>query len=174
MFIAKFNANGVHQWSQGYEATINETMAAVAVDGLGNVVVTGDFKGTLDLGWGNLVSPENADAFIAKFNASGAHIWSYDFGGLEDEEGLAIAADASGNVTVTGCFEETADFGGGGLVSAGGNDVWVASFDANGLHQWSMGFGGVDNDRGRGIALDGLGNPIVVGSFQDIVNFGGD
>jgi hypothetical protein len=39
--------------------------------------------------------------------------------------GLHVAADASGNVLVTGRFERTVDFGGGPLTSTGGDDVFL-------------------------------------------------
>ena len=49
--------------------------------------------------------------------------------------------DAAGNVVVVGSFQNVVDFGGVGLVSAGGYDIFVAKYNANGVHQWSKRFG---------------------------------
>jgi len=39
-----------------------------------------------------------------------------------------VAVDGSGNVTLTGYFEETVDFGFGPLTSAGAFDVFLVQF----------------------------------------------
>ena len=117
----------------------------VAVDGSGNVLVTGIFSGTVNFGGGNLVSAGDFDIFVAKYNASGVHQWSRRFGSAErSTSGTDVAVDGSGNVFVTGYFSGTVDFGGGNLVSAGRSDIFLAKYNANGVHQWSKRFGDLD------------------------------
>ncbi|MDH4038011.1 MAG: SBBP repeat-containing protein, partial [Candidatus Krumholzibacteria bacterium] len=77
-----------------------------------------------------------------------SHQWSQRFGGTGTDNGYAIAVDATGAVFVTGSFSGTANFGGADLVSVGGNDIFLARYDANGQHLWSKGFGTVENDEG--------------------------
>lgn len=103
------------------------------------------------------------------------HEWSERIGGRTDDGGRAIAADAAGNVLVTGYCSGTVDLGGGPLTSAGGCDIFVAKFDPGGNHTWSKRFGGssIDVDRGYGIATDKAGNVLVTGSFSGTVDFGG-
>jgi hypothetical protein len=55
-----------------------------------------------------------------------AHIWSKGIGGTSTDAVNAIAMDASGNLYIAGSFSTTVDFGNGGLVSAGGTDIFVA------------------------------------------------
>ena len=110
------------------------------MDGSGNVFVTGIFSGTVDFGGGNLVSAGSVDIFVAKYNANGVHQWSKRLGGTGGEIGQAVAVDGSGNVVVTGDFSGTVDFGGGNLVSAGSSDVFLAKYNASGVHQWSKRF----------------------------------
>ena len=173
IFLAKYDASGAHQWSQRYGSAGYETGYGLALDGSGNVVVTGGFTGTVDLGGGNLVSAGSLDMFIAKYDASGAHQWSERFGGTGDEFGYALAVDGLGNVVVTGTFQGTADLGGGNLVSAGQSDIFVAKYDASGAHQWSQGFGSPGFDEGDAVAVDGSGNVVVTGNYQGTMDFGG-
>ena len=173
VFLAKYDASGVHQWSQRFGDTGSDAGHAVAVDGSGNVVVTGDFNGTVNFGGGNLVSAGDRDIFLAKYSASGVHQWSQRFGSTVYDTGVGIAVDASENVFVTGFFNGTVDFGGGSLVSAGGRDIFLAKYNASGLHQWSKRFGDAGDDVGTGIAVDGSGNVFATGSFNGTVNFGG-
>ncbi|MCH7548513.1 MAG: SBBP repeat-containing protein [Candidatus Krumholzibacteriota bacterium] len=152
IFVAKYDASGVHQWSQGFAVASAGRGHGVAVDASGNVAVAGRFAGTVDFGGGNLVSAGFEDIFVAKYDASGVHQWSQRFGGTGRDVGWAVAVDAPGNVVVTGRFLGTVDFGGGNLVSAGASDIFVAKYDASGVHQWSRRFGGTKFDKGQGVA----------------------
>ena len=44
----------------------------------------------------------NSDAFVTKFSASGQALFSTYFGGNNNDQGYAIAADNAGNAYVTG------------------------------------------------------------------------
>ena len=161
IYLAKFNADGTHQWSKGFGPAVLE--AHCAVDPLGNVIVSGGFEGTVNFGGDDLVCEEWA-AFLAKFNADGTHQWSK---GFELAQQPHCSVDPWGNVIVSGCFSDTVNFGGGYLVSSEvyDYDIFVAKFNPNGAHQWSQSFGDVEYDYSRGIAVDFLGNVIVVGRF---------
>ena len=82
-------------------------------------------------------------------------------------------AALSGDVTLTGSFQGTAEFGGGNVVSAGAGDIAVARYDTGGTHQWSERFGGTNNDIPRCVAVDVLSNVVVTGQFTGTVDFGG-
>ena len=162
-----------HLWSHLYGGTSDQYGQAIAVDENGDVIVAGTFWNAIDLGGGVLTSAGLTDVFLAKFDATGAHVWSHRFGdpGLQNTAGVAV--DASGNVAFTGHFRGTVDFGGGGLASAGSSDIFVAVYDADGTYQWSRRFGDVDSDQGKGVAFDADGNVVLVGSFSGTVDFGG-
>jgi len=172
ILLAKYGANGVHQWSQRFGGPNDDRPLDIAVDNSGNVAITGTFVNLADFGGGSLVGL-GVDIFVAKYDTDGLHQWSQRFGGNSTDSGNSIAFDASGNVLITGVFRLTANFGGSDLISAGDTDVCLAKLDASGIHQWSSRFGSTGADAGWAVAADATGNPIMTGSFNLSVSFGG-
>jgi hypothetical protein len=173
VFLAKYDAGGGHQWSKRFGSTGTDVGWALAVDPSGHVVVTGSFSGTVDFGGGPVMSTGSVNAFAAKYDTNGLHVWSRRLGGSDNETAYAVTADVSGNIIVTGDFVGSADFGGGPLVSAGWRDIFVVKYDANGAHQWSQRFGSGSADTGLAVAVDATGSVFVAGEFQLTVDFGG-
>ena len=173
IFLAKFDASGNHLWSERYGGSLSQYGWSVATDASGNVVLTGRFANTVDFGGGVLTSAGSDDIFLAKFGASGNHLWSDRFGDTQSQYGYSVATDTSGSIVVTGRFEGTVDFGGGMLTSAGDNDIFLAKFDASGNHLWSERFGDGQSQSAWSIATDTSGNVAVTGYFQGTVDFGG-
>jgi len=172
-FIAKFDPDGNHVWSKHFGDVDPQAADAVAIDGADNVIVTGLLMGTIDFGGGGLTSTGGHDIFVAKFDPDGNHIWSKRFGDGSNQFPRGVTSDASGNVIVMGYFESTVDFGGGGLTSAGLNDVFVAKFDPDGNHIWSKRFGDASQQYAQGTDTDDSGNVYVTGQFEGTVDFGG-
>lgn len=119
-------ATGGHVWSKRFGSTNADNGAGVAVDGNNNVAVTGHFNGSVDFGGGALTST-NFDIFVAKYDSAGTHLWSRRFGGAGDQFGARVAMARTGEVSVTGFFASTVDFGTGTLTSAGAYDAFLAS-----------------------------------------------
>ena len=114
-----------------------------------------------------------APVFSQSFEWVNQPLAATPFGG--DEEGRAIAKDASGNIYVTGFFSGSADFDPGAgvanLSSAGFQDIFIAKYDASGNYVWARQVGSTSEDIGNGIAIDGSGNAYVTGSFVGIADF---
>src|SRR6185503_2712265 len=108
----------------------------------------------------DLDSAGDSDIFVARLAASsGSHVWSKRFGGVEADQGNAIAVDATG-VYVTGSFRRRIDFGGSQLVSGGTeastDDAFAVQLAlADGGHIFSRRFGNTGTDRGTGVAISG-------------------
>ncbi len=155
--------------------TGSDSVSAVAVTSTGNVVVAGEFADTIDLGGGVLTSAGQSDIFLAMYSPTGEHLWSRRFGGAQRDYVAGVGVDSAGDVIFAGGFQGTVDFGGSSpLVSAGGFDTVVAKYAANaGAHVWSRRLGGASGDGAQGLAVDALGNAIVVGWFEGTANFGG-
>jgi chitodextrinase len=127
-FVAKFSSsNGSNMWSIAAVSTnsINESRG-IAVDPSGNVLVTGQFEGTMDLGGGPLTSAGSNDVFLAEYSAaSGTLLWSQCFGSTGDDFGYGVAVDAQGNILMTGMFSATVKFGSIPLIASGPQDGFL-------------------------------------------------
>ncbi|MDC3961527.1 hypothetical protein [Polyangium jinanense] len=132
----------------------------------GTLVLTGHFDGTLNLGDKDLTSKGGNDVFIASYSQEGQHRWSTSFGGALDEDVTRAAIDAKGAMYVLAQFQQTVDFGGGPLVSAGGHDVAILKLTSWGKLEWSVPFGGALTDVPGAIAVGADGNIYVVGQFN--------
>jgi hypothetical protein len=87
-------------------------------------------------------------------------------------EVLATAADASGNVFLTGTFSGTMGFGGLALTSAGQRDVFVAKWSSStGRFGWVQRAGGAGDDSAPTIAVSGT-SIYIAGRFAGMAGFG--
>lgn len=179
LFVAKFASNGDLVWARSYTGTeeSNELRAAT-IDDAGNIYLTGLYLGDLsfveeptadDL----LVSEGSYDVFVAKLDESGDHVWSRSFGDTGAQHGHNLAIDGDGNVIVTGHLQETTDFGGGALTSAGNDDIFVLKLDSDGAHVWSRVFGDDQEQAPWGVAVDSGNNIYLTGFFHGDISFGG-
>ncbi|MBU0910353.1 MAG: hypothetical protein KJ717_12380, partial [Proteobacteria bacterium] len=173
IFLVRFGADGSHHWSMCFGDGADQIGRHVAVDGASNILITGTFAGAMDFGGGTLSSNGDQDMFLASFSTYGMHRWSQGFGRKFDQAGQAIAVDDAGDVVVTGSFAGSMDFGGGLLTSNGGQDMFLARFDALGNHLWSMAFGDAADQSGASVAVNCSGSIVATGFFEGLVDFGG-
>ena len=169
---------------------------ATAIDGHGNIIVTGLMNGSADFGGATLTSAGGgADVVLAKYSPAGAHLWSKRIGYLWDDQGFGVAVDLSPNcdgvggtdcVVVTGSFTSTVDFGSGSaLESAGSTDMFVAKYSSSGAYLWAKRQGGINADYGYAVSVDarpncdGSGNAnvsgciLVTGTFMTAIDVDG-
>jgi hypothetical protein len=130
-FVTKLNGSGALQWNTflGSSSASNYDVGyGIAVDKSGNVCVAG----VSDATWGSPVRPYAGgltDAFIARLNASGALQWNAFLGGSGQDDGLAIAVSASGNICVSG--DSYATWGSSVRPFGGPIDAFVAMISAS-------------------------------------------
>ena len=174
IFLAKLSPTGGHLWSRHFGSALAVHAGnGVACDGSGNVLVTGSFENSIDLGAGWTTSFAHKDMFVAKYSPAGDYLWSRLAGGLFDDAGRGIAVDTSGKVVVTGTFQAAVNFGAGSLTSAGRTDIFVARYAGDGTPLGAQRFGGADFDAGNAVAVDAGGRPVVTGCYRLGVDFGG-
>lgn len=151
----------------------------VAVDAAGNGYATGwtlspDFPttpGAYDTTFNGEPEPLNSDAFLAKFDATGALVFSSFLGGSSRDHALAIAVDQQGNIYVTGStasldfptLKGAYDTTFNGAVDVLNTDAFLAKFNSDGALVYSTFLGGSEADVGTSIALDAYGNAYVTG-----------
>ncbi len=184
LFANNLNAQ-TYEWANGVGSSLGDYGYGIAVDQLGNTYITGAIYDTADFdpgpGIANLTSAGNFDICIAKYDPNGNYIWAKSMGGTASDYGSGIAVDANGNTYITGYFSATADFDPdtgiadtANLTSAGGNDIFLAMYDASGNYLWAKRLGSSGNDISRSISIDNGGNAYVAGLFSGTVDFDPD
>jgi hypothetical protein len=123
--------------------------AAVAVDAIGRVLVTGYASGDL-----RGASDGRADAFVLQLDAAGEELWRRRFGTTGTDWGAAVAAGPDGHVFVTGYV--AGDFDG-----SDAGRVFLIHFDPDGEELWRRQFGTAPDEYGLGVVADPFGNAFV-------------
>ena len=192
----KYNSAGAEQWVARYDGSGNSTdwARALAVDGSGNVYVTGTSWG-LDT-WDDYVT--------VKYSSEGVEQWVTRYNGPENDNGYAWAlnVESSGNVYVTGSARSDTVPGGVTVkYNSAGVEQWVAGFDgtpfafavdvsgnvyvtgtswgldttsdyatvkynSEGVEQWVARYNGMGNlnDEANALAVDAYGNVYITGT----------
>jgi hypothetical protein len=145
----QFAPAGTSLWSNRYSFATNITDIgrAVAVDGSGNVFVTGASLGSDGL----------YDYATVAYSSLGQPLWTnrYSFGTSKDDLAYAMAVDGSGNVFVTG--------------ASLGSDVYydytTVAYSGAGQPLWTnrYSFATAKADIAQAMAVDGSGNVFVTG-----------
>lgn len=131
-FIAKYNSSGTFQWANKLGSPLAEMANGVAVDGNNNVYLTGYFSGTVipvgSYSLTNSTAGSTQDIFVVKYNSAGTPQWVSSAACVGYESAYGIAADATGNVYVTGAYNVSGQmaFGTTTLSSNGNNDSFLA------------------------------------------------
>ncbi len=144
------------------------------VPGSGDIVVIGTIFGTVNFGGATVTGNSNGSAFVARLTNRGVVKWAFASSG-GTVRGSSIALDPAENIYVSGSVSGTTSFpSGGSLVSAGGTDVFLAQFNANGYALWSKRIGGTGNETpGIQMAVDTSGNIYITGAYTGTINIGG-
>ncbi len=167
-FVAQLNGSDLTlEWYALLGATGEDIGQAIAADASGNVYVAG----TSPYDWGTPRRAHSAgrDAFAAKLNSSGDLQWNTFLGSGGQYYGRALAVDGSGNCYITGdgdgeWTEPPLDY------YAGNVDAFVTKLDGDGSYLWHTFLGGLQSDKGQGIALNGANEILVSG--ESLVGWG--
>ncbi len=149
----KFDSAGNLLWAARYDgaAGYDNWAHSIAVDGAGNVVVSGA---------GYSGNDTNDDFATVKYDSEGNEIWValYDGPMHGYDRALKVVADAAGNVYVTGTSQSVFAYHYVTIkYDPDGNEVWAVRYG----EPWSeIDYEPVD------LAVDALGNVLVTGSRQ--------
>jgi hypothetical protein len=188
MFLAKFDGmTGSPTWASSYGSAPGEPggahyPASLALNAGDDIVVTGEFTDSMQVGSLPLVSAGGTDIFLAEFDdMTGSPMWSKRYGSPNNDYGDAVAFDPGGALILVGELGATADLGNGNMaVPTNANNAnfeagFVVKYDDTQAFKWGMTFGGA---QGVGIgqsrvAADANSNVILAGALLGSANFGG-
>ncbi len=178
IFMAKYDNNGNYIWAKNIGGPKSDGVNSFALDGSGNIYLTGSFYETVDFdpgsGTANLWSNGQNDVFIAKYDNNGNYVWAKSVGASYYDYSYSIDLDASGNVYITGDFHLTVDFDPGpgtASLTANNRDIFIAKYDKNGNYIWAKNMGGGKWDIGHSISVDAQGNLYITGLMNDTADF---
>jgi hypothetical protein len=146
-FLLKYNRVGEFQFSRTWGGNRSDYGNAVAVDGLGNIYVTG---ATNSYGAGQ------SDVFLLKYDPEGNLLFQTFWGGKQIDYGTGVAVDYAGNVYVTGT---TYSFG----ATPGIPNAFLLKYDTHGNMLFSQTWATTLTAYGTGVAVDAPGNTYVTG-----------
>ena len=145
----KYSGTGVPVWTNRYNGQIDnvDQPVAVAIDGVGNVFVTGHSHGGVAL----------ADYATINYSAAGVPLWTNRYSGPANraDQPAGLVVDGSGNVIVTGYST--------GVSSSA--DYATLKYSNSGVPQWTNRYNGPGNsvDQASAVATDSSGNVFVTG-----------
>ncbi len=149
----QYNSAGVQQWAKTYggpgpAAANADVLEDIAVDGSGNVCVTGESDSAV-LG--------NKDCVTIKYDSGGNQMWVNRYDSGMPDRGEALILDSTANVYVTGATS------GAGM----GADYLTIMYNNAGVQQWASTYDGAGlDDYSHDIDMDNAGNIYITGESR--------
>jgi hypothetical protein len=182
-FIAKFSSSGTAIWATFYGGSNIDAGYDIVTDGANNVYVAGTTYSS------NFPIPPTTlypsslqgtyDAFVVRLDNNGVAEWAGYYGGLGTETAVSIAANAAGELFITGVTNGSnalpvlicnpLNFSSSGK---GASDAYLAKFSNAGQLLLSGYLGGTGNEYGRSIEVDVNGDVVITGETFS-TNFAG-
>ncbi|MDQ3022710.1 MAG: SBBP repeat-containing protein [Bacteroidota bacterium] len=155
----KYNPSGEQQWVMRYDGPAHgeDFPNSIAVDGLGNVYVTGSSVGV----------GTSSDFATISYNSSGVVRWikRYNSSTNESDAARSMAIDGFGNVYVTGTS----------FITGNGWDYATIKYSSSGIQMWTFAVryngSASKNDQAVSIAIDNSSNAYVTGTEEGSGDF---
>ncbi|RYD57412.1 MAG: T9SS type A sorting domain-containing protein [Sphingobacteriales bacterium] len=139
--LAKFDSTGSRIWCTYFGGDWEEGIPHIACDNAGNVYLGGNTNSDSLIASGSTVFrptstwADGLDCYLAKFNSSGARLWSTYFGGNGYDQINDMECDVAGNVYFIGISSST------GLASSGAwstsGTAFLSKFNGSGGRVWT-------------------------------------
>jgi hypothetical protein len=182
-FVARYDPAGQLAWVTPLSPSGNDAVLALALDSAGNAVAAG-LTGTVTLApeaAGGRTGVRRGDVFVMRLAGDGRPTWSVILPTRSegvDPVGLAVgpAAEIYLTATYTGTVGVAIGNGLLELTSKGGTDVLLMKMTSAGNLAWARSIGGPEYvaPGTGGLALDLDGNVLLTGTFDGLLDVGGD
>lgn len=182
VFVARVDVAGNYQWAAQSGANTYSVGNSLAVDGTGNVYISGYFRNQ-QATFGSITLTQSGlginKTFVAKLSPTGTWLWATQTGGGPysfGDEAVSLVADAASNIYIAGQFVSqklvlgTTTLTNSDLSLAynqqGQPDIYIAKLSSAGTWLWAVNGGGTNRDLAAGLALDPIGNLYLAGSYE--------
>jgi hypothetical protein len=186
--VAKIDAStGAVIWGRQFGGAGDQICESVTLDSAGNVIIAGNYSGTLVLDGvtlpavndnGTPPAPDTSRAilFVAKLDGralasgGGAVLAAQTWGTTGRNDAYSVTTDSSDNVIVAGAIGGNVDFGGGfPVTNLGATDAFVAKLSHLSLATtvWAQSFGDAAFDQTiNSVSTASSGDVYIAGSFE--------
>ena len=152
---------GGARWVTAMTATGPVSVRAVRFAGA-DLIVAGEFDGTLAIGEVRARSRGGRDAFVARLDRRGAPMWVKTFGGPGADRIDAVSVAPAGEIAIGGELGSRLELAGKTLT---GPDGFVGILDANGEPRWAAALGATRYGAVSSVAFTGGGDVLAAGHF---------
>ncbi|MBL7931091.1 MAG: SBBP repeat-containing protein [Bacteroidia bacterium] len=185
-FISKLNSNGNFIWAKVIGGPKTDYGWDVVVDRVGNSHLIGQFRDSIDLDPGPLVSSRissgNTDSFVLKLDSAGNFIWGETYGGPNQDSPMTVDLDNRNNVLIAGFDLGLTDFNPGPSVFNLPNPIayynsYILKLDSLGGFLWAKSMQGLNspgNNAPMDLSTDKSNNIYLTGDFGGTVDFDPD
>ncbi len=177
-FVVKLDSNGIFSWVKQFGGATTDKVWSVELDHNDQLVLTGQYNGTVDFDPGtgvfNLSNATNRGCFIVKLDNAGNLIFAKTFTG--EAFGECVTFDAANNIYISGGFYNTVDFDPGAAThSLTEGNIFITKLNSSGDYVWAVQFlnaivGGYESIYCK-IKVDALKNIYYTGLFPFAVDF---
>lgn len=172
-FVAKYDKNGNYIWARRIGFQQQTIGTGLAVNGLGEVHIAGQFNGRVIFGNDTLwASALDYDLFFAKYDANGNLLFGKRFGGIYDDTNPKLSMGIFGKVAMAGTFIGLLNFDQSSIqTNVLDSDIFLAVFDGLGNLLSVNQYGDSGNETLQGLTVN-IDDYYLSGYFNSFTKFG--
>ncbi|MBA3546703.1 MAG: SBBP repeat-containing protein [Nannocystis sp.] len=171
-FLARFTTDGARMWGTYYGGAEEDGVTSVVALPQGGAVVAGQTASIAGIATPGAHQPKLAgdvDNFLARFDAAGTLLWGTYSGAAGQEGPSRISVSAAGDLYAVGSTDSLV-----GLASAdawqtqsnGLEELFLASYDIDGVQRWGTYYGGSSYEFTANLAVTPTGDVYLVGDTR--------
>ncbi|MFN4233588.1 MAG: T9SS type A sorting domain-containing protein [Bacteroidia bacterium] len=177
IFIVKYNSNRTQAWSLTTGNGINNiSVSDLKVRSNGDFYFGGELRGSADFDSNTITSNGESDAYLAKYDSTGAYIFAVNMGGSLNDGLTKIFIDNFNQTYVSGFYSgSNVSIGSTNLTAATNTDIFFVKMNSNDSILFAKTANGNGNNMPNGLYVAGTGankKIYLSGTFENVLNFG--
>lgn len=174
IILACISPQGTPIWAQSLSGPSFDEANSVATDDYGNIYIAGSFRDILRIGTAQVRAEGGVDAFVARYNSSGAIRWAKALGSLGGDQGRCVQVDSAQNIVVVGWVTGYLAYDFDVISGSQEEDAFIVKLDSMGTVDWAKLIAYTFDERLYGVDFDQHDNIYILGTLDSITVVGGD